>query len=151
MLYFKVLETPGEFAVCNISDQYQRTGVAEADGFSWINRNDLKTMAAAQALAEACNHDGGHEGGMLVATDSGPGVSPRYDVIRLPTVGDEVSYSFNSDSYPDGKVVSISKSLRVVRTDKGSAYYRRGLSGAWVKDGTWSLVHGHINKRNPSF
>jgi len=112
------------------------------------NRNDWKTLAAAQEVAYAL-------GAGFVATDAGPHVSPRYDVIKLPAVGDLVSYAFNGDSYPCGKIVKISGSLRRVeaREENGSVhvFFRRRLTGSWIKDGTWSLVAGHVSTQNPSF
>lgn len=70
---------------------------------------------------------------------------------RVPAVGDPVSYSFNGDSYPDGHVTKVSKTLRVT-TSSGKVYRRKGLTGAWIAEGgTWSLGFGHVSKRNPEF
>lgn len=119
-------------------------------------RGNWKTMQMAWDRAHELNLIAGEDGEPFkqhfIATDSGAHVSPRYDVILAPAVGDAVSYSFNGDSYPDGFISKISASLRVVTTDTGSVYYRRKLSGAWIKKGgTWSMIRGHHNDRNPSF
>jgi hypothetical protein len=117
------------------------------------NRNDWKSFKRAEQVAAELNEIHGKP--IYLATDSGPHVSPRYDVIVIPQVGDEVSYSFNGDTYPDGKITFVSdasKNFRIIKTDTGSVYYRRKLAGGWLKvGGTWSLVRGHINERNPSF
>jgi hypothetical protein len=87
----------------------------------------------------------------LMAVDRGTSVYPRYAVIRKPQVGDDVSYAFNGDYYPDGQIASISKSMKVITTTNGHKFYRRKESGSWVMNGTWTLVNGHIDRRNPSF
>ena len=85
--------------------------------------------------------------------DNGPHRRPRYDIIEVPAVGDAVSYAFNGDCTPDGHITHVTAgTFRVIKTDTGSVYYRRKNSGAWVKKGgTWSLVKGHVDKRNPHF
>jgi len=94
-------------------------------------------------------------GKLHVPTDSGPYVSPRFDVIEAPKVGDDASYAFNGDYYPCGKITAISDSLRrIVATDEKGVkrvFWRRRQSGAWVYQGTWSLVQGHVSRLNPEF
>lgn len=111
-------------------------------GDGWINRHDFDTYEAAVVIA-------GLAGDKYIAIDNGEYVSPRYDVIEAPQVGDLVSYAFNGDSYPDGTITSISKSLKIITTSSGRRYYRRKLTGTWKYSKTWSLVHGHHHKRNP--
>lgn len=110
------------------------------------SRWDWKTFQDAQKIAAALNV---YSPETYVATDSGPNVSPRYDVIKLPKVGDKVSYSFNGDTYPCGTVKSVSPSLKLIVTTEGQKFYRRGETGKWIYNGTWSLVGGHIEERNP--
>lgn len=114
----------------------------------WLNRTNIKSFEQAQAIATSTielTKD------RYVAVDSGPSVSPRYDVVKAPKVGDKVSYAFNGDYYPDGEIVSVSPTL-IVKTSGGHTYRRRKLTAAWQQPGgTWSLVHGHVDKRNPSF
>ena len=127
------------------------------DPRKYESRNDWKTMAAAEEVAAALGPE-------YVATDAGPYVSPRYDVIALPKVGDAVSYSFNGDSYPCGHVISISAGpnfRRIVAHEprggkhvgevREHVFWRRRKTGSWVMNGTWSLVAGHVDERNPSF
>lgn len=115
---------------------------------NYENRNDWKTYEAAQEVATVLGPD-------YIATDAGAHVSPRYDVQALPKVGAEVSYAFNGDSYPCGKIKSISAAPhRLITVDDNGRvrkFWRRRLSGSWVMDQTWSLVQGHVSKTNPSF
>lgn len=95
-------------------------------------------------------------GTRYVGTDAGDHVSPRFGFVAVPVVGDEVSRSFNGDSYPCGKVVRVSDSLRrvVTRDDAGREFVfnRRKETGSWVQTGgTWSLIPGHVSKWNPEF
>jgi len=116
-------------------------------GADYLNRNDFVSMRYAEAIAQQATE---LTGDRYVATDATASTSPRYDVIRAPKVGDAVSYTFNGDTYPDGHIVSVSDSLRVVRTDKGNVYYRRLNTGTWKQTGgTWSLTPGHRTTRNP--
>lgn len=128
------------------------------DWRGWENRNDWHSLEAAQRIADQLNKAVGQVEALFgepryIAIDHGAHVSPRYDVVEAPQVNEPVSYSFNGDSYPDGKIVSITpRTLRVIKTDTGSVYYRRRNSGIWIKKGgTWSLIKGHHNERNPSF
>lgn len=113
------------------------------------SRWDWNTSEAAQLVANALNNTIGEV--RFIATDAGEHVSPRYDVIELPKVGDKVSYAFNGDYYPCGEITSISKSLRIITTSDGRKFYRKRQTGSWVSDRTWSLVNGHHNRRNPEF
>lgn len=112
---------------------------------------EFKTFVEAQMVADGANAL--NDGNVYVATDSGPCVSPRFDVIAAPKAGDLVSYAFNGDYYPCGKIVSVgSGSKMVVKTDTGAVFYRYKLTGSWVKKGgTWTLVQGHSNEKNPCF
>ena len=117
-------------------------------GEGWVCRHDFKSIDSAQEIADAASV---FTGRTYIATDSGEGCYPRYDVIEAPAVGDEVSYAFNGDYYPCGHIKSISASLKLITTDTGRKFYRRGKSGAWLNNGMWSLVPGHIERLNPEF
>lgn len=112
--------------------------------FNLESRNTWQTFQAAKEVAAALGPE-------FVATDAGAHVSPRYDIVKLPKIGDKVSYAFNGDSYPCGTVTSISKSLKVIATSEGQKFYRVRESGAWRYNRTWSLQAGHVYKQNPSF
>ena len=122
----------------------------------WLNRNDLANFEQAEVIAESASRMLSKDKAKYIATDSGSGCYPRFDVILAPKVGDEVSMSFNGDSYPVGKIVKISDSLRVVTAarDPGGdlvTFYRRKLSGAWLHSRYWAMIPGSVYEQNPSF
>ena len=122
---------------------------ARALGYVGVqNAWDWKTMQDAEDVVMLLNL---HNDEQYLAVDKGPSVSPRYDVVHMPQVGDAVSYGFNGDYYPCGKIASISKTLKKITTTEGKEFYRRRQTGSWVMNGTWSLVHGTIDERNPHF
>jgi hypothetical protein len=86
-----------------------------------------------------------------ILCDDGPRVFPRYCLLPAPKIGDQVSKSFNGDSYPAGEILSISKSLRRIETTTGVVFWRRGQSSAWVAEGVWYMIPGHVYEQNPSF
>lgn len=90
-------------------------------------------------------------GDKYLPCDYGSHRSPRFEVVRLPKVGEPVSKSFNGDSYPEGVIVSVSKTYRKITTSTGLSFYRVGMTGGWRENGTWWLTPGHINERNPCF
>lgn len=104
----------------------------------------VRSFETAEALAALM-------GGGYAAADAGPHCSPRFTVFRFPAVGDPVSYGFNGDYYPDGQIVKVGTGPKAkITTSTGSVYYRRKLSASWTKPGgTWALVHGHHDRRNP--
>ena len=83
------------------------------------------------------------------------------------TVGDDVSYGFNGDSYYGGKVVKITK--KYLTTDRGQRYYLKEFKSrvydqakfdyvdvmkeyfVSVGHGTWTLCKGIVEKQNPHF
>lgn len=83
--------------------------------------------------------------------DMGEYHSPRFGVVKLPKIGDLVSKGFNGDYYPEGTVVSISKSYKKISTSTGVHFYRFRQTRSWVSHGTWGMVRGHVSERNPSF
>ena len=92
------------------------------------------------------------EGELYIGVDRGKNVWPRYTTMRAPQIGDEISFAFNGDYYPCGTIVKISKTMKKITSSEGDFFYRNKLSGQWLKNGrTWSMVRGHIDKRNPSF
>jgi len=121
----------------------------------WQDRNDWRELGY-DGVCRIAAELSAATGRLYLGTDAGPHVSPRYDVVEAPRVGDKVSRSFNGDSYPCGDVVSISASGRVItaRESDGSLrkFYRRRQTGSWIQSGgTWSLIGGHVSERNPSF
>lgn len=126
------------------------TEVPHGEHGKWETRHNIVTLSHAERIAAEATE---LTGDLYVGIDNGPSVWPRYDLIKAPKVGDKVSYAFNGDYYPDGEIVSVTPgSLRQVKTSTGHTYYRRKQTGNWKQTGgTWSLVPGHINERNPEF
>ena len=134
-----------------------RRHLTEQRGCVIENRHDWTTLARArQAAADAtvCTHVA-----YLVA-DRGGHCRPRYDIMRAPQVGDNVSETFNGDSYPTGVIVEISKNYHKITTSDGSIFTRRkGTadnvidSARWCKQGgsTFTMRQGHTHKLNPEF
>jgi hypothetical protein len=139
MLYVHVIREAGKVTRAKVANERDESERRTAE-----SRWDWKTFEAAQEVAAALGQG-------YIATDAGHGVSPRYDVIELPKVGDKVSYAFNGDYYPCGEIASISKTLKCITTTEGRKFYRVRQTGCWKSDGTWSLVSGHISKQNPEF
>jgi hypothetical protein len=111
------------------------------------DHNDWKSFMRVEEIAAKLTE---LTGTAYQATDAGEYVYPRYDVQQKPQVGDEISYSFNGDTYPDGTIVRISKTGNVVTSSSGKTYRRRKLTGAYTNHG-WFMVHGHISEKNPHF
>lgn len=114
----------------------------------WVSRWDWWDYGIVERIAAAVTK---HVGEPHLAIDRGQGVSPRFDIILAPKIGDEVSKSFNGDSYPMGKITSISPSMRVITTSTGAKFYRQGpRSGAWTKN-SFSMIPGNVYEQNPHF
>ncbi len=131
---------------CSITDEFS---VAEEwrlkDGHNVQSRWDWSTLERATEVCNMLDQE------LYMVTDSGAGCSPRFDIIKKPRVGDEVSYAFNGDSRPDGEIAKISKTMKMITTTTGSKYYRKQLTGRWVRGGCWTLVQGHVSKLNEAF
>lgn len=113
-----------------------------------INPRDIKSFSQAIQMAEEFTNE---ESVKYIPIDRGSNVSPRFDVIEAPRIGDPVSYGFNGDYYPDGHIEKISSSMKVITTTSGRKYYRRKQTASWKYNQTWTLVAGHHDERNPSF
>jgi hypothetical protein len=115
---------------------------------TWQSRWDWKTFEEVERLARYLT---AMKGTLYIPIDNTDAVSPRYDIIECPKVGDPVSYGFNGDYYPDGHIVKITKTLQIT-TSTGHTYRRKGLRACWLQPGgTWGLVAGHRYEQNPSF
>lgn len=132
-----------------VTSEAKHAFACEDKGVSAQCRLDWHTLDQVQELATKCSVNGK----TYMGIDRGDHTSPRYDIIEVPRVGDEVSKSFNGDTYPQGTITHISKApaRRVIQTSTGAKFYRQGLSGRWVQDGTWALIAGHKSEQNPHF
>ena len=141
-MYVKMIDgkaaeiVPNEIAVKDFRDHSIQSR------WDWMTFEQVERIAA--ELTEVT-------GTLYLPTDSGEWVSPRYDIVEAPKVGDKVSYSFNGDTYPDGEIVKITANNRFIWTSTGKKYLRRKLSGSWVNGRTWTLVNGHRHELNPHF
>lgn len=131
-----------------VTSDFNHVRAEKAQGRKVRNRNDLGCMAEAKAFALYATELTGEQ---FIPVDRGSSHHPRYDFVKAPKVGEEVSYAFNGDYYPCGKITKVSASLRRVETSEGRVFWRRKLTASWINNGTWSMVQGHIDRRNPSF
>ena len=120
----------------------------EANAIAKESFHDLKSFEGACLLAVSLSEESGLN---YIGIDRGEWVWPQYGVILAPRVGEDVSYTFNGDCYPCGRIKSISKSLKLITTTTGHKFYRRRLTGSWINGDTWTLISGHVSKLNPSF
>lgn len=112
-----------------------------------VSRRDFNSFEDAQAVVDSFSEAGID----LLAVDNGANVSPRFDIIETPKVGEDISYAYNGDYYPCGQIASISKTMKRITSTTGRVFTRRKLTGAWKNQGMWTMVSGHINKWNPEF
>jgi fermentation-respiration switch protein FrsA (DUF1100 family) len=137
-------------------EELHRTGGREA----WAgieNRNDWRDFATVELIANDLSALTGDD---WLPVDRGAHVSPRYDVVVCPKVGEDVSRGFNGDYYPVGKIIGITgagrRSITTMATDGSGVvrkFYRVKLSGAWKEGGgsPFCLVPGVRHEWNPEF
>ena len=117
-------------------------------GSGWISSRDFRTFEQAKRMAGYLSF---MTGATYLPVDEGESVSPRYRVIKAPVIGDDVSRSFNGDSYPCGKIVKITPTWQVT-TDQGTKFRRYKETGGWREAGRGSwMIAGIHNERNPHF
>lgn len=136
--------------IAHVGDDYRAADAkAKEIGGTIEDRNDWKSFDQVVVAAALVSK---FTGETYLAVDNGEWVRPRYDIVAAPKVGVLVSYGFNGDYYPCGEVVKVGKNCKIVTTSTGKVFYRRKLRGSWImKGGTWSLVQGHRDERNPSY
>lgn len=146
MLYF-VPGAKGSIEVLTSLTDDARIKELYKERTEFFTRCDFGSLEEAELMAVRAGADD------YLAVDWGSGISPRFDVVKKPKIGDLVSYGFNGDCYPDGEIIRIGGGVKmIVTTSTGSRYYRRKNTGAWVKQGgTWRMVMGHHSTRNPHF
>ena len=130
-------------------DEEMRNMCAEARR-EWRSRWDWHKMPDAMAYCEKLAAGATAVTGRLyIASDLGPCVSPRFDVVEAPRVGDAISRSFNGDSYPDGHIVAVSDSLRVITSSSGRKYYKQGARASWkLAKSCFYMIAGHVSEYN---
>jgi hypothetical protein len=113
-----------------------------------IDAWEIKSFKQAESLAKQKTEV---EEKLHIPINHGDHVYPQFDVLEAPAVGDEISRGFNGDYYPCGKIARISKTMKVITSTDGHKFYRRGESSSWVNNGTWSMIKGHHDDKNPHF
>lgn len=123
-------------------------------GNHWNTQNGWQSARDAQSFEQAATwsrYMTAMSGKTYLPIDNGPAVWPQYGVIDAPSVGDKVSRSFNGDSYPEGKVVKITKGWQVT-TSTGAKFRRIGETGGWKEcNGSFWMISGHHEEQNPHF
>jgi hypothetical protein len=139
-VYFK-----NELPIC-VSDERVKYEPKNFTDFDTIkDRWDWTSLQEVQGIAKRLTAITGRD---YLGVDSGPDISPRYDIIELPKIGDAVSYGFNGDYYECGIITRITKKF-MVSTSAGKKFNRRKESGQWIMiGGTWSMVKGTVNRTN---
>jgi hypothetical protein len=115
-------------------------------GSGSISAWEMTTFEKASKVAQDATNFSGH---LYIAVENN--YSPRYAVVKAPCIGDQVSRSFNGDSYPAGIITRVSASLKRVETDTGVVFWRKKKSSLWVNNKCWNMSQGHRNTINPHF
>ena len=136
MLYFKLEDG----VVTSVHGEYTPENTVSRWDFECFEQAMLIAIQAETAT-----------GSVYLPIDNGENVSPRYDVIEAPKVGDKVSCGLNGDYYPEGEIIKISDSYKIITTSTGKKFYRKGLTGRWRWGRIWTLVAGHHDRKNPAF
>jgi hypothetical protein len=144
----KAVETSGEYPRNAGVEGWARNKNGTFKKNGWLNRNDIESFEIAKRLAEELTESTGY---VFLPADKGPNVSPQFDVIAAPCVGDEVSRGFNGDYYPCGKIVKITPTWQITTSD-GTKFRRVGDTASWRQTGRgfW-MVGGVHDERNPHF
>ena len=121
------------------------------DGTSALWWGDVRTKEQAEAIMaemQAAEPDA-----LFLVCEARYFRRSEFKVVKAPAVGDDVSRGFNGDYYPCGKVTYVTaKTAAVVRTSNGLEFRRRKNTSSWLQTGgTWSLISGIYDERNPSF
>ncbi len=145
MLYLKVLAdgiTVTEFASEMPAHPFVWADRPDGDGIGWMNKRDIKSLDQATKLAESMT---ALTGKLYLGTTDGR----EWNVLEAPAIGDKVSATFNGDTYPEGEIVKMSKTMFMITTSTGKKFYRKSpTSGAWVS-GHQYMIGGHVYEQNP--
>ena len=131
-----------------ISDEYPQNGAwNKVDG--WMSlRQDIATGEEGQRLATYIT---ALTGKVFLVASEGSSSHPRWYVFEAPCIGDDVSRGLNGDYYPCGKITKITKNWKVT-TDSGASFNRVRETSSWKEvRGSFFMVQGIIDERNPHF
>jgi hypothetical protein len=132
--------------VVGIAHSYEEAQRATKPAVRFQSRNDWDTLAEVEAIAAQLS---ALTGDLYIAYDKSSS-RPRFDLFKAPKIGDEVSMGFNGDYYPCGKIATISKTMKKIVTDNGTVFYRRSMA-RWLNKGTFAMIPGVHDERNPHF
>lgn len=126
----------------SISDTYDKTAKNQISSRDYNSFADAAYFA--RLITELTNKT-------YIAVDNGEYRFNRYEIIRMYQVGEEVSYTFNGDTYPDDIILEISKDLSTIKT-ANNVYKRVKETRGWKqKKSPFWLFSGHLFEQNPSF
>ena len=146
MIYYLLVK---DSKAIEISTKAPPTQTIFFNNIKWITRHDFSSLEQVENFCDDLNEV---DNVKYLPVDKGEHTSPRYDIIKAPKIGDLVSKYFNGDSYPEGEIVSISKSFRTVTTSTGVRFHRKKKTSSWFNHGTWFMGIGqHVYSQNPSF
>lgn len=142
----------------HITNESPYTGTPKPKHFDGVEYDsitdawDYKSFEQVEELAVWATK---HTGEVHLGVDAGDAVHPRFSIVAAPKIGDDISYGFNGDYYPCGKITHITKGWRCTATDEDgfkTVFNRRKNTACWKKvGGTWSMVRGIVQKQNPHF
>lgn len=89
---------------------------------NWVSdRDELQTMEQVTKYAEEITT---FTGELHIPIDHGDYTFPRFEIMKMFVVGQEISKYFNGDSYPDETIKKISDGLRIITSTSGNRYFR---------------------------
>ena len=142
MLYFLVnVHTNRVDAVVN---SYILCDDPEHVDLEWMSRHEFRGMSD-ERLEKIAESAEGLTGKKFLTSIS----ANEKDICMAPAIGDEVSKTFNGDSYPCGVITKIAKNFRYVETSTGDKFYRVKTTAGFRLHKTWWLIGGHHDERNP--
>lgn len=143
MTFFKICKVTGKVIAFSSAASHSRDGWDTQDAM-WISIRDISSLEQAEAIAAQ----------MSTLTNEqwlAGGEGRNFNVIVAPKIGDKVSRSFNGDSYPEGEIIRITPTWRIV-TSTGTKFSRRQNSCSWKPvNGYGSMIAGHVYEQNPHF
>ena len=140
------VEISKEYPGCG--DHWVPHGKPLAMSTGWMSVRDLASVGDACTMAAYLT---AMTGATWLPVDEGRHCSPQFRVTEAPKMGDTVSKSFNGDSYPCGEITRITKTWQIT-TDQGVKFRRHKETGGWRQEGgTWWMIAGEHDERNPHF
>lgn len=115
----------------------------------YIHINDLDTRDKALPFMDMYDEFIGEKDSLMLITKTNIRGVEECSLHVKPKIGDKVSYAFNGDCTPCGEIEKISPTMKKITTTRGQVFYNKKGTASWVMYGTWSMVKGHYETRNP--